>query len=216
MNIRSSHNNNMIETMNYYRAYQSAVSGLSNDAVVEYFWFTIKPSSPSGSWIEFQNTYPKLVASYHRLVCELTVGSQYKNKNKRHLKPFLCAAPDYEDSNNSSPKMKNTFNHVHGLICLQQDQVIKYKNSLLYDQNNYFHLHQLDDIRAIVLKEIKSSSNDLYYYINYMNKNTERRYMNINSNMTLPNDEAFTSYITKHRKPYKDGSRLNKEINYNG
>lgn len=210
LNLRANYNNLAFQTMDYYRSYQAAASGLSTDAVVEYYWFTIKPTSPAGSWERFQTDYVKLVSAFHSSVCRHTVGTRFNSANKKHLKPFIFAAPDYENSNESPPQRNNSFNHVHGLIMLQGEQITYFKDLIDKNGNDYQYTKEISQIRSVTLNEITSNDRDLYNYINYINKNTSRRSLNINPNMMLPNDKAFKAYLNEHMKPHQDGSRLKK------
>lgn len=210
LNLRENYNDLTFQTMDYYRSYQAAASGLSTDAVVEYYWFTIKPTSPAGSWERFQTDYVKLVSAFHSSVCRHTVGTRFRFPNKKHLKSFIFAAPDYENSNESSPQHNNFFNHVQGLIMLQGEQIKYFKDLICKAGNNYQYTEELSEIRSVILNEITPNDRDLYNYINYINKNTSRRSLNINPNMILPNDEAFKAYLNEHMEPHQDGSRLKK------
>lgn len=210
LNLRAKYNDLTFQTMDYYRSYQGAASGLSTDAVVEYYWFTIKPTSPTGSWERFQTDYTKLVAAFHSSVCRHTVGTRFRFPNKKHLKPFIFAAPDYENSNESSPQRNNSFNHVQGLIMLQGEQIKHFKDLICKNGNNYQYTEEISQIRSVTLNEITPIDGNLYAYINYINKNTSRRSLNINPNMILPNDEAFKAYLNEHMEPHQDGSRLKK------
>lgn len=210
MMLKSYYNKLTLQNLDYYRSYQAAASGLSNDAVVEYYWFTIKPTSPKGNWERFQTEYVNLVTGFHRSVCTHMIGTRFNSPPKKHLKPFLCAAPDYDNSNETSPQRINTFHHVHGLIMLQGEQIMKFKSLIYKDKAIYQYSKSISDIRCVSLEKISSTDRDLRNYINYMNKNTARRSLNSNPNMMLPKDQAFTDYLGQFIKPHQDGSRLKK------
>lgn len=207
MNLRYYYNDLTIDIMNHYLKYQATASGFSSVEGAEHYWFTIKPSSPSGSWEKFQSEYIKLVAGFHRSVCKRTIGTRFNREKNKHLKPFLYAAPDFENSNQSGPLFKNAFNHVHGVISLRGEQLKEFKEWLFKFETHYVYFDSIDDIRWITVDKIGSTEQDLYGYVNYMNKNSDRKSFNLNPNMMLPRDDAFMSYLSERIKPHQDGSR---------
>lgn len=186
MNLKQLYNDFTIKHMNHYIEYQAAESGLSNDAVVEYFWFTIKPLEPSGSWEKFQFELEKTVQNFHKSVCMNIIGKYYDRKKNKHLKPFIYAAPDFESSNYANPQYKNEFNHIHGLIALQGEQLNLFKK-LLKKNGDYYHYGiSVGNIRNITIGKIDPTQGNLSGYINYINKNTNRQSFDINPSMMIP------------------------------
>lgn len=93
---------------------------------------------------------------------------------------------------------------------LQGEQIKKFKSLMYKDGDIYQYSKSISDIRCVALEKISSTDRDLRNYINYMNKNTARRSLNLNPNMMLPKDEAFIDYLGQFIKPHQDGSRLKK------
>lgn len=212
MNLRQEYTDFAIKHMNLYVQNQAVKSGLSKDTVVEYFWFTIKPSAPTGKWEQFQYDYEKLVQKFHKSLCMNTIGKHYDRDKNKHLKPFICAAPDYENSNNSNPQYKNSFNHVHGIIALQGEQLKLFKTLIKENGAHYHYKISVGEIRDITIGKINNTEQDLYNYTNYISKNTNRQSRNETPIMMIPNQKSFKDYINEKIPPHQDGSRLRKTM----
>lgn len=188
-----------IDKLEDYKSYQ-----ISNDPTLRQgdhtlYWFTIKPNSPSGRWDHFQFELKNYTFPFYCDLCERLNGKQYNRDNKKHLKPFLYATPDYENSNQNEPLFVNQFNHIHGIICIRNDQTIVFETLLNEFKNNYIYKNKFDPIRNIIINKTNNITPDGIGYKTYINKNSNRKFNNINNGMFLPADKDFLAFDGKNK-----------------
>ncbi|QYM72037.1 hypothetical protein K1X45_11025 [Pseudochrobactrum sp. Wa41.01b-1] len=210
--LRQAYDKLTIDTLENYKLYQ-----LENDRNIKngdhtLYWFTIKPISPRGRWDRFQLDLKKYVCPFYYDLCERLNGKHWNKKNRKHLKPFLFAAPDYENSNNQGPLIVNDFNHVQGLICIRNDQKHILNNLLRKHNNNYTYVYKFDKVREITIAEANHTTMDNIGYKIYLNKNSNRKYDNINNFIYLPFDQKFIKSIKTRKQSVaaiaKHGNKL--------
>lgn len=187
-----------VDTLELYKSYQIANDITLKQGDHTLYWFTIKPSSPSRRWDHFQLELKKYVCPFYYDLCHGLIGKHYNRPNKKHLKPFLYATPDYENSNQVSPLIVNSFNHIHGIICIRNDQIIVFETLLNEFKNNYIYSNYIEDIRSIIINKVDHVYTDDIGYKVYINKNTTRKFNNINNGIFLPADKIFHTFIGKN------------------
>ncbi len=203
---RKAYNQFTINTLENYKRYQIHSDPNLKDGDHTLYWFTVKLTSPTGRWNHFQMDLKKYICPFYYDVCDNLLGKIWKRTNKKHLKPFFFAAPDYENSNYQGPSTVNTFNHIHGLMCIRNDQKGDFQKLLSNEEPHYKYSKNIMGIRKITINETTSNANNNLGYINYLNKNSCRSKDNNYNEIYLPADKKFFEFIAIKHKTIKKPS----------
>lgn len=204
MHIRKLYNKFTIEKATDYLEYQHS-KGLTGP--VQYYWFTIQIKNAAGNWNQFQQEFNKYVTDFYYNLCEDLIKKRFNRDKYKHLKPFLYAAVDCEDTNSGKPQDYNHHHHIHGLILMRQSQSDVFNKILIQDGQVFNYHKSFKLITAVKLYHLKTPD-DIKRYIDYINKNLNCYNTRNNPNMYLPHDNAFIKHLNDNKKPYMDGQRL--------